>query len=342
MKVTWSTMSKTGVRWTQIGLTGTWLIVLYPVLLWVVVGTLSGYGFHNKVKLVQDSDGHILTIPAIMRRAQELSEIQNQEKLLETELNEAQAMLKQSRERRTLARNAGSSWDAQWVAFKTEVLPRIKHLDSQNRSSAPPPSYKLDDIGNAFEMYADDDKLTQFVSQYKTLISEQKKIETQINNANRHADMAKGDITETEKALSQIREDAQAVLQKANVGDFISELEYVQTFKFEMFATMPSQLLTLMLTLSMGALGSLILITLDYFRTGTEKPISWYVFRPLLGMVTAVAMFILAKAGQLTISDASASKSLTENLNPFLFPFLESFLVWSLSKQLSGSAQLVP
>jgi hypothetical protein len=81
-------------------------------------------------------------------------------------------------------------------------------------------------------------------------------------------------------------------------------------------------LLTLLLTISMGALGSLIYITRDYFQRETQNPFSWYLFRPFLGMVTAIAVFVLAKAGQLTISDAGVTEGVAENLNPYFISFL--------------------
>jgi hypothetical protein len=52
------------------------------------------------------------------------------------------------------------------------------------------------------------------------------------------------------------------------------------------------------------------------------KPFSWYLFRPFLGAITALAIFILAKAGQITISDVSISQGFKEALNPYFISFL--------------------
>ena len=113
------------------------------------------------------------------------------------------------------------------------------------------------------------------------------------------------------------------------IKSFLGELSWVKALGYEIhypfvfsMATMPRQLLTLILTLSMGALGSVIFLTLAYFRDQGEIAFSWYLFRPFLGMVTAFAVFVLAKAGQLTISSGSNVDVLSEDLSPYFISFL--------------------
>ena len=88
---------------------------------------------------------------------------------------------------------------------------------------------------------------------------------------------------------------------------------------FDKFTQLNRSVLVLLLTLAMGTLGSTIFITMEYIAVQEiTRPVSWYVIRPLLGMVTAIAIFVLAKAGQLTISADSGSAE----LNPFVISFL--------------------
>jgi hypothetical protein len=94
-------------------------------------------------------------------------------------------------------------------------------------------------------------------------------------------------------------------------------------------ATWPQGHLTILLTLLMGVLGSTLYTTrfmLDYAIKGyklTEPapyPTSWFLFRPLFGAATALAIFVLVKAGQLAFSlDAGSSDA---PLNPFLIAFM--------------------
>ena len=90
------------------------------------------------------------------------------------------------------------------------------------------------------------------------------------------------------------------------------------------FSEIPRQLLVLFLTISMGVLGSLMRITRNYFATKSEEEeedITWYIFRPFLGAITALSVLILLKAGQLTITNASVGND-TQGLNPFFISFI--------------------
>ena len=89
-----------------------------------------------------------------------------------------------------------------------------------------------------------------------------------------------------------------------------------------LFFYLPSYMVTLLLTLAMGALGSVIFTTHKLFKGKSEQPnhrASWYFMRPFLGMTLAFAMYILAQAGQFAMTDPSGAVS---DLNPFTIAFL--------------------
>ena len=75
--------------------------------------------------------------------------------------------------------------------------------------------------------------------------------------------------------------------------------------------------LVFLLAIAMGALGSTIHITRT-FLAGESRPMAWYLIRPLLGTVTAVAIYILAKAGQLALNPGAA----TGAMDPWFISFL--------------------
>jgi hypothetical protein len=125
-----------------------------------------------------------------------------------------------------------------------------------------------------------------------------------------------------ESRLKELAQNETDFLGTGKKRDYIIELLAFKDFGFVFLATKPTQLLTLILTLSMGALGSVIYLTRTFFDRQAAAPFSFYLFRPFLGMVTAVAIFVLAKAGQISISDASLSQGISGNLNPFLISFL--------------------
>ena len=122
----------------------------------------------------------------------------------------------------------------------------------------------------------------------------------------------------------EVAESEEAKMDNDELRDFLVELRYLTRLRFDILATMPAQLLTLILTLSMGSLGSVIFLTRELFREGEKHSINWYIFRPFLGMVTAIAIFVLAKSGQLVISDGGNPESgkMSETLNPFFISFL--------------------
>jgi hypothetical protein len=101
---------------------------------------------------------------------------------------------------------------------------------------------------------------------------------------------------------------------------------------FEVFAfwfllpALPAPLLVLLVTLSMGALGSILFMlqihlstdaASDKFRTS----VGWHVCRPFQGMAAALAIFLVVKAGQLSIGSSSAVNA-GADLNVFVLALL--------------------
>lgn len=83
----------------------------------------------------------------------------------------------------------------------------------------------------------------------------------------------------------------------------------------------PGIFLSILLSLSMGALGSLVTITIEYlkidFTSAKEINYSMYLFRPLLGAIMALVVYIAVKSGQFSF----ANEAVTE-LSPFLLSFI--------------------
>jgi hypothetical protein len=114
--------------------------------------------------------------------------------------------------------------------------------------------------------------------------------------------------------------------EKAYLSTPYSELLYFTNFKLftlgfldpMAFAVMPSCMLTLIVTLAMGALGSCLLVLrtcVDETCDGGNKyhPASWFFLRPLLGVGTAFLIFVFLKAG-LTLTAGNLTQG---NINPF-------------------------
>lgn len=110
-------------------------------------------------------------------------------------------------------------------------------------------------------------------------------------------------------------------------ADILSNIEYYESF-FEWvskllgtppFWALPKSILTLLLVLSTGVLGSIIFVTVEFLKEPEYhiQNLSMYLFRPFLGMILALSMYVMLKAGQFTFVDDS-----NQNLSPFLVSFL--------------------
>ena len=104
------------------------------------------------------------------------------------------------------------------------------------------------------------------------------------------------------------------------VGE-VNSLRYLDILNIFELVTLQPEILTLMLVMVMGALGALIHVTQGYLKQETEESWAVFLFRPLLGVVSALAIYILARAGVLVVSDSGQSAG-----NAGLSPFFVSFL----------------
>jgi hypothetical protein len=86
-------------------------------------------------------------------------------------------------------------------------------------------------------------------------------------------------------------------------------------------ALAPSDFLVLILVIAMGVLGASLQLSYVYTTEFASKPISYYIFRPFLGIITAIGIFIVAKAGIPLIADTSRINA-SVPINPYFIAFL--------------------
>jgi hypothetical protein len=84
---------------------------------------------------------------------------------------------------------------------------------------------------------------------------------------------------------------------------------------------MTSIMLTLLVSLYMGALGSAIRMTVELLKCKDALPARWYFFQPFLGALLAFSVFILFKAGYTTLS-VGGSSGAGDDLNPYIIAFV--------------------
>lgn len=104
-------------------------------------------------------------------------------------------------------------------------------------------------------------------------------------------------------------------------GNGTSKLAWLKIWRWFEFVDMPSEMLTIMVVASMGALGGSISLTRVYLRPDSNQKTAEYFFRPLLGAITAFAVYVLAKAGVLIVSNNGTSGE-GASLSPFFISFV--------------------
>jgi hypothetical protein len=124
----------------------------------------------------------------------------------------------------------------------------------------------------------------------------------------------------------------QAVYNDTKTYDDIS----YSIFRIRGLWAIPENILIVMLIFSMGALGSLIFLTMEFLkrRDNAEEKFSNYFFRPLLGMVMALAVFVMFRSGQYSMGIESE-----EYLSPFFISFM-SIISGMMSEKVYGSLKL--
>lgn len=101
-------------------------------------------------------------------------------------------------------------------------------------------------------------------------------------------------------------------------SELFTTVQFMSDWEFDSYLNQPRELLVLQLTMVMGTLGSLVTMTWLYIRRDTDLGFRRTLFLPLVGSVSAFIIFVFFKAGQLTISSGSGSSS----LSPFFLSFV--------------------
>ena len=303
-----------------------WLGFLYLLLLFFVIGTLSSYQFHQRVSVFV-KDGQ--TVSSVISDARELETAKGLLQKLSGKNEDAKVEFNRQ-ERASINSDVLMQYEAADAA-RYEVINR---LDSM-LAAAGTTDEEIADLFYAAEYAQFLDLHEHEVSavdaarfrQEIDLLKEREALLDTITTSENNWTGDEDKLREIRKELSALERDRkakQAVVDNSNpqilvINDELRVLDSVclRNFCFGMFAKQTSSILVLFLTLAMGMLGSTIFITQEFIAHGSkDRPMTWFLIRPLLGMVTAVAIFVLAKAGQITLAESA------DNLNPWVISFL--------------------
>ncbi len=323
-----------GIHITQRSIAGCWLLLFYLISIWMVLGTLSSHQFQQKIRQenfaaeIADKNRGNTDSKKDTPLSRQISAATVRQLLEYREsLNESVQNLKQGgqliRQLRNELNKAAVDLDreenqVEELRLRFEIqLRRLDYTDIPVDFSAPPaPALQ--------ELMIRSPELETFRTAYISAIQEKKRLEKEFERLTLELEDAKNENIQERSRLDRIQAQQEKMLSwYEGLQPHLNDLLYMRRIGLDFLATMPEQMLTLILTLSMGALGSVLYLTRTFFDPKRiDMPFSWYLFRPFLGMVTAIAVFILAKSGQIVISDGSFQEGLSANLNPFFISFL--------------------
>ena len=316
---------------TEIGIVGLWLIFVYILSIWLVLGTLSSHQFQDQIRRnsrnIEASEtpsdlNQRKTVASIVRLLESYETVQRSRQITNQEFQDTEARINEISNEIDSEQVKSDKLSAQFYSTVDKTKREFIRSGGQflgPESQSPDPDLVL---STAQKAYPDNQPLMKLVESAGDVLFKWNEANDNIRRLENSLDKIKNRRDELIDGLKVLRAEEDKLFRSERERDYISELLSLNDFGFAFLATMPTQLLTLILTLSMGALGSVIYLTRTFFDRQAAAPFSFYLFRPFLGMVTAVAIFVLAKAGQISISDASLSQGISENLNPFLISFL--------------------
>lgn len=113
-------------------------------------------------------------------------------------------------------------------------------------------------------------------------------------------------------------------VQRVQIENAIYEFDAVRSLLWGLvyrFSLQPSDFLVLVLVIVMGVLGSSLQLSYIYVNEFGSRNISFYVFRPFLGILTALVVFIVTKAGVPLVTDTSKLGG-NAPINPYFISFV--------------------
>lgn len=337
---------KKSIKNLGFGIRGIWLIILYFLIIGFVIVSFSSFQFQDKVirysALAPENTKDRTTLGELIEMIEKYQPLRDRLNAaggrlegIQTNMTNAEELLAAAEGKLFLAESkvnrSGETLLSQLDYYYTidndkekhPGLPEITEFISIN-------AYR--ELTKNVGLYEKHEDVKKLLEQYRQARSEYQMADGAWNEAKQVFEHHKRRFNLENEKMDDIQEKLQSFRKNKSERDFelLNELLAFKNISFLVFylkeplaiATMPTTILTLIVTLAMGALGSVIFLTTSFFRDRESKPFSWYIFRPFLGMITALAMLVFAKAGQLTITERSIATMQTDALNPFLVSFL--------------------
>ena len=334
-------------KWAQttsrgsLGLVAIWLIALYFGTIATALLAFSGLQFqmalgtdgntsigqlqlqHAAFRQRDDSIRHTSELLLRLRtgRNEVLEQIAAKESLLSqlyakqfAQLDTASRMLVEFTRDRTLLSDLRSDPEADWGLV-------VMELAAMKSVSPTPPDWEVE-------------RIDRLLTDYDTNGRELYLTDAELDSLRQRLEASDRAINDQEQALAARR--AEEVPASLFIGLF-QQLQFFESLPGGVaLATMPPSLLIPIVTLAMGALGSVLHLSIEVVEDRKPRGMIWYVFRPMLGMVTAFAVFIVIQAGALVVTTPTGSAADASQINAYFIAFV-AILSGMLSEQAVGT-----
>lgn len=276
-----------------------WLLALYAFTIWIVVGSLSAIQMYDELVL-DDLDGGFQDL---FKAERQISSEQNK---IYNEIYEIDRVLDLKRQGNILMNALAAS--VEWQSLGDSAL-----SDPLRATSATPTvvvnSALYEKATNACNDTSAKAALsTRFCRDVADLATVQ-------------SDLKGSGLNQSSAELYTLRQDREATASEIRnqhpLSAHFGNLSFFNYWRYHQLTYLPRSVLVMVLTMSMGVLGSV--ITMTWALLGSDRlGIKALMMLPLVGCMSAFVILVFAKAGQITLSTGTDSGS----LNPFFISFL--------------------
>lgn len=330
---------------------GIWLVLLYVATISISILMLSSYQIQSRIQYVNISDTRLS-----IWRLIELSNVYSVEKnILENRLQELQQM--QTNLDGIVARRIQLDKDYTEIfdpfyqdirAFKTTI-----ETSYEDFSFEPLAKHHLSvkilytDVAEQLEGFALSEDHETILRDLELRQKRGDDVFRNLGGTKRNEEATRAEVDAYKFSLKEISDKIRAGVygtistttpyngldenEKSLLQDAVSEFSSLKNILWKLpynLAIMPAEVLVLFLVLAMGVLGSTIFITQLYFRREKYQGkydehlnAAFFFSRPWFGAITALSIYVLAKAGVLFLTDPS-TQSGSATLSPFFISFI--------------------
>jgi hypothetical protein len=323
-----------------LGAAGAWLVIVIVIAVCLAIIIFSASQFQSRLASLTLNGG-----PLTIWKAEPLREQwRNSRQLLEV----ATTVLVESQKRRaeavTKRDRAGADAASALVYAKQTHLELVNKVALKDADLAQqiraPAGLEIDVVnklrsGPLQQMADNDSQIAEALNNFVTHFEFWKFKEGSLKSLEDQVASLDETVKEDQKNFEAAKSSAQLVIpaingqtpdeaQRVQIENAIYEFEAVHSLLWGLvykFSLQPSDFLVLVLVIVMGVLGSSLQLSYIYVNEFGSRNISFYVFRPFLGVLTALVVFIVTKAGVPLVTDTSKLGG-NAPINPYFISFI--------------------